>query len=56
MPVLDELRDGANERDVAVPQIRLKVDLWWIGSTILVSISLLGFGQILWNYYAGQWK
>jgi hypothetical protein len=46
---------GADEQDVAVPQIKLKADLWFVGSTILVAISLLGFGQILWNYYgAGQ--
>ena len=28
-----------------------KADLWWIGSPILVAISLLGFGRILWDYF-----
>ena len=26
-------------------------DFWWIGSLILVAISLVGFAYMLWQYY-----
>lgn len=34
-----------------VAQTRPKPDFWWIASLILVAISLLGFGYMLWKYY-----
>ena len=43
--------DNCGERDGTSTHTRSKPDLWWIGSLILVAVSLIGFGKILWSYY-----
>jgi hypothetical protein len=45
------LRVILGARCTTVAQTRPKPDFWWIGSLILVAISMLGFGYMLWKYY-----